>query len=61
VLPNYAALFDPQTCGGVLLGVAKEKSANVLRQIHESGLGAAAIVGSVSPPAASGQSRIRII
>lgn len=59
--PYYAAMFDPQTCGGVLLGVSKEKSADVLRQVHESGLGAAAIVGSVSPPATSGHSRLRII
>lgn len=58
--PNYAALFDPQTCGGVLLGVSKEKSSQVLKQIHESGLTAAAIVGVVSSSVAD-QSRIKII
>ena len=58
--PSYAALFDPQTCGGVLLGVSREKSSLVLKQLHESGLTAAAIVGAVTSSVAD-QSRIKII
>lgn len=57
--PRFAALFDPQTCGGVLIGVNAEKRDAVLNQLYESGHGQATLIGVVKPEAASHQ-RIQI-
>lgn len=45
--PRYAALFDPQTCGGLLLGVPAEHVSGVLDQLLQNGIGPAAMIGEV--------------
>jgi selenide,water dikinase len=45
--PEYHALFDPQTSGGLLLGVPAARAANCLEQLHQCGVPTAAIVGEV--------------
>ncbi len=44
--PAFAALFDPQTCGGLLVGVEPAKAGDVLLAFQESG-DEASIVGTV--------------
>src|SRR5262249_29131756 len=50
--PRSALLFDPQTSGGLLAGVAAERADACIAAMHEQGI-AASIVGSVEngPPA----------
>jgi selenide,water dikinase len=45
--PLPAWLFDPQTSGGLLAGVAPAAVEAVLRQLHEAGLPHAAAIGTV--------------
>jgi len=45
--PRYAALFDPQTCGGLLLGVPAEHVSGVLDQLAQDGTAPAAAIGEV--------------
>ncbi|MEQ9410733.1 MAG: selenide, water dikinase SelD [Fuerstiella sp.] len=45
--PAWAALFDPQTCGGLLLGVSREKAAEFERRLGDAGSGIAACIGEV--------------
>ncbi|HZN36949.1 MAG TPA: selenide, water dikinase SelD [Pirellulaceae bacterium] len=45
---GYAALFDPQTCGGLLIGVAREQAGELCRGLHAGGDEAACIVGEVA-------------
>ena len=40
-------LFDPQTSGGLLMGIAKEYSDDLIRDFHQNGVNAATIVGEV--------------
>jgi len=47
--PAGALLFDPQTSGGLLFGVAEERAAAALAALHEVGDAAAAVVGRVLP------------
>jgi selenide,water dikinase len=42
--------FDPQTSGGLLIAVAPDRAAEVVRQVSQAGGLAAAIVGEVRPP-----------
>lgn len=44
----YASLFDPQTSGGLLIGVAEEKSTKVLSLLHDAGFAMARVIGNVS-------------
>ena len=41
-------LFDPQTSGGLLIGVAADRAAELQRALVEAGYGAAAIIGEVT-------------
>ncbi len=45
--PRYAALFDPQTCGGLLLGVRAQDAAAVLDRLAEQSDVEAACIGQV--------------
>lgn len=45
---GLAALFDPQTSGGLLLAVAPADRGELLRQLHRVGLHEAAFIGTVS-------------
>jgi selenide, water dikinase len=45
-LPAFAALFDPQTCGGLLMAVRPEVASEFVRELQAGG-DAAAIVGAV--------------
>ncbi|MCA9246645.1 MAG: selenide, water dikinase SelD [Planctomycetales bacterium] len=42
-MPQYAALFDPQTCGGLLIGVAEEHHQPLLAALRQVGVAAATI------------------
>jgi selenide,water dikinase len=41
-------LFDPQTAGGLLAGVPRERSAACLKALHEAGYAGARVVGRVT-------------
>jgi selenide,water dikinase len=43
-------LFDPQTSGGLLVGVPRDRADDLLRQLHAAGCTDAAIIGEVLPP-----------
>lgn len=40
-------LFDPQTSGGLLISLAPAEAQNLLRELHQGGIRAAAIIGEV--------------
>ena len=40
-------LFDPQTSGGLLIGCPEKEAGSLLSQLHEAGITAAAIIGTV--------------
>lgn len=44
---ELAKLFDPQTGGGIVLGIAKEKTADLLSFLGDNGFAKAAVVGTV--------------
>jgi selenide,water dikinase len=48
--PAIEALFDPQTSGGLLFGIAPERAAEALARLHETGDTDAALIGEVTPP-----------
>ncbi|HSE06776.1 MAG TPA: selenide, water dikinase SelD [Methylomirabilota bacterium] len=52
--PALDLLFDPQTSGGLLLGVAADRAGALLTALHEGGDAHAAIIGEVTPPRADG-------
>lgn len=45
--PRYPLLFDPQTAGGLLVGVAQERAAACVAALHNVGYADACVVGSV--------------
>ena len=47
-------LFDPQTSGGLLLAVPRERGPAMLSALRDAGDGAAAIIGEVAPPRPDG-------
>jgi selenide,water dikinase len=53
-------LFDPQTSGGLLLAVARERASAMLNALRAAGDGAAAIIGEVAPPRSDG-ALIRVV
>ncbi|NOY30669.1 MAG: hypothetical protein GXP28_11015 [Planctomycetes bacterium] len=53
--PRYAVLFDPQTSGGLLMGVADEQLDALLDRLGQS----ATVIGCVQPTTA-GQSQIQL-
>lgn len=44
---NRIALFDPQTSGGLLIAVAKEKANELLQELHKTGVECAELIGEV--------------
>ena len=46
--PEIQPLFDPQTCGGLLLAVTEKHCADLLAELHDAGYPAAANIGQVS-------------
>ena len=52
--PAVDLLFDPQTSGGLLLGIAAERGEALLRALRGAGDPAAAIIGVVGTPRADG-------
>jgi selenide,water dikinase len=52
--PAIEALFDPQTSGGLLFGVARERAAETLGRLHAAGDRRAALVGLVTAPRSDG-------
>lgn len=46
--PEYKVLFDPQTSGGLLLGVRKERAARFEQAVSDAGIGPAVAIGHVS-------------
>ena len=60
--PTYPPLFDPQTSGGLLFGVAGSKADACLKELQEIGWTQATTIGKVTPAAADDASqRIRLI
>lgn len=55
--PRYKLMFDPQTCGGLMLGVAAEHEAKILELLRVDGFENAATIGEV---VASDESTIQI-
>lgn len=58
--PEYAALFDPQTSGGLLLGVPQRHLADCLKRLAEMGFTAATVIGRVTATPDRG-SRLRVV
>ena len=58
--PALDLLFDPQTSGGLLLGISPDRSAAMLAALREAGDAHAAIIGVVTPPRPDG-SLIRVV
>ena len=52
--PALDLLFDPQTSGGLLLGIPAERRDALLHALHAAGDGAAAVIGEVTAPRADG-------
>jgi selenide,water dikinase len=50
--PRFALLFDPQTAGGLLLGVPPDRAAEAVRRLRADGSPAVAVIGFVRPRAA---------
>lgn len=46
--PQAALLFDPQTCGGLLLGVPPARVQALVEALRQGGAGAAAVIGRVT-------------
>lgn len=47
--PRYAALFDPQTAGGILAGVPPDRAPTCVQQLRALGYADAAALGAVAP------------
>ena len=45
---RYPALFDPQTSGGLLLAVAKERASVTVDKLHAAGYARAAVIGEAT-------------
>jgi len=54
-------LFDPQTSGGLLLGVAAARVPRLLAALHQAGYPLAAIIGEVVARSAATQASVRVI
>jgi selenide,water dikinase len=58
--PEFAALFDPQTCGGLLLAVRPERAEELVRELNASGDEAAAMIATATKRAGE-FARLRIV
>jgi selenide,water dikinase len=58
--PRYALLFDPQTSGGLLLGVPAGHTTALIERLHALGYTEAAELGEVVPPRVE-QALIRVL
>ena len=58
--PRYPALFDPQTSGGLLFGVAAAKAENCLRQLRQAGWKHAQIIGRIILPQTARQPQLTL-
>jgi selenide, water dikinase len=58
--PALDLLFDPQTSGGLLLGIAPDRAARLLEALHVAGDTHAAMIGEVAPPRSDG-ALVRIV
>lgn len=58
--PANAALFDPQTSGGLLFGIAETRLAEVMGFLGDEGFGETCVVGEVTPNPA-GTSALTVI
>ncbi|MGE3190816.1 MAG: selenide, water dikinase SelD [Vicinamibacterales bacterium] len=47
--PAYTALFDPQTCGGLLVGVSAADAGTLVARLHDAGCAEAAVIATVRP------------
>lgn len=57
--PEFAALFDPQTCGGLLLGVAESEVSGFLEELQSQSNIVAAVIGEVVE--GKGQTQLEIV
>jgi len=55
------SLFDPQTSGGLLLGVAPQRAVDLRDALRDTGLAAAQIIGKVLAPEPGAGGRVRVI
>jgi selenide,water dikinase len=58
--PALDLLFDPQTSGGLLLGVAPDRAPALLAALREAGDAHAAVIALVAPPRPDG-ALIRVV
>ena len=56
---RFSLLFDPQTAGGLLAGIAPQRAGACLSALHEAGYGCAAIIGTVTARGSTAE-RIRV-
>ena len=57
--PRYAMLFDPQTCGGLLMGVQSQHVEAVLSRLSQQSGVSAAVIGNVIESVSS-EPRLRL-
>jgi selenide,water dikinase len=58
--PALAALFDPQTSGGLLFGIDPRVAGRLVSTLHDGGDSSAAVIGRVNPPRSDGV-RLRVV
>ncbi len=58
---QYKLLFDPQTSGGLLAGVDADTAEACLADLHDAGIGHAAIIGTVMETEGHSHSGIKLI
>lgn len=57
--PRVSVLFDPQTCGGILLGAAEKDVDSILKFLNDHGFDQSAVVGEVNN--SGGDPRLTIV
>ncbi|MCZ6828454.1 MAG: selenide, water dikinase SelD [Gammaproteobacteria bacterium] len=61
IKPRHQVLFDPQTCGGLLLSVAAAQASDLLQALRSAGYAEAEIVGEVTFLADPGTAPLTIV